>query len=127
MATIKLKDGKVILKDGKVSCECCCPCGGAVGDNDLTLTIHVTDHHGAGTVVTSPWFGTKVTSCDWVHPTAQAYVQWQCSISRWVCGEALGGAGGVFGYKKTSFASGPVGSYYSNADGTGTLMQTVTT
>jgi hypothetical protein len=23
MATIKLKDGKVILKDGKVSCECC--------------------------------------------------------------------------------------------------------
>lgn len=26
MATIKIQDGKVILKDGKVSCECCTLC-----------------------------------------------------------------------------------------------------
>ena len=72
MATIKLSDGKVVLKDGKVSCECC-EC--RPDEDDLEATYIVTTPFGTKTVTRTGDF-----SWDWIGP-----VSGLCSISiTWV-------------------------------------------
>ena len=44
---IRLKDGKVITKDGKVSCECCAPIGPiCIAPNGVSLSITLTELSG---------------------------------------------------------------------------------
>ena len=124
MTIKRTSEGKIITRDGKPSCTCCCPCGGLASANDLQLSIDVTSFHGIETLVESPWFGAKISACVWIHGSTQSNVQWVCATNMWVCAENTDG-GVVLGYRAAAFVDGPAGDYYDETDGTGTLMQTV--
>jgi hypothetical protein len=117
MATIKLKDGKVILKDGKVSCECCDPCAGLWGPGYDTHPLII--------FVSCPdpgnnYTGSRVLKCDWVRGDLFQYVQYLSASKRWKCTGTITGFT-VAAYKNGTFSDGPLG-VYSIAGGGGSLF-----
>jgi hypothetical protein len=117
MATIKLKDGKVILKDGKASCVCCDPCAGLWG---LGYDTHPNTVTVSGP--SSPNFtGTRVLKCDWVEGGVMQFVQYVSGSNRWHCHKRISGVP-TSAYKNGTFSDGPLGDYNLSGDGTSALF-----
>ena len=115
MPTINLSSsGKVLLKDGKVSCQCC-GCAGLWGPGHDTFPNSVTISP-LGRAVS------RISKCDWInggHDFVQFYQLATPPIWR-------GGSNSVQGYKVGVFSDGPLGDYRANADGSGAVIYTVT-
>lgn len=130
---ILIRDGKIVMRDGKIvtvtdaaDCECCDTCGGPWGPGYDTHPNEVTLNIGSGTG--SPFLMTRILKCDWLQAgNVFIFVQFQRNSDppTWRADAMVSLAVGP-GYKPDTFNEGPLGDYYSNPDGTGTLAYTVT-
>ena len=148
--------GKVFTQDGKPSCSCCgcyVDCAGLWGPGyDLFPTlVNAVNHSGEETISNEPflprwtrcYYSNYSTSTGGALPTSIIEVFYWSSFCKWAAhgrasdanyyggddGDidyASGDNGEAYGYKPGGFSSGPIGNYYSNTDGTGLLMFTVT-
>ena len=123
MATIALKDGKVIFKDGKASCSCClcnfppvCLNGyqnsGWTGTNDCNTSFE------------------NIPNCAPPIITNTFFIPSLCGGAKWallLTGTCLGNGGATNYYCKNDGIDSPIGTYYGyNYGGDGYLTFTVT-
>jgi hypothetical protein len=113
---------RVVTRDGKPSCTCCDTCIGLWGPGYDTHPNNIT-LYSFGSVTSDSLF--RYDKCGWLDASlARQQVQfwvpggWQ-AYSHTIGAETLG-------YKSGGINAGPLGNYYSNTDGTGSLLYTVT-
>lgn len=121
MAKIKLKDGKVILRDGKVSCTCC-DCSGPWGPG---YDVHPNTVQVSAPDPLNNYTATRVLKCDWVMGDLQRFVQYLYSENRWKCVSTITGFA-VAAYKNGTFSDGPRGGYTLGGLSSPTPLFTVT-
>ena len=135
MAILKRNaDGKIITRDGKPSCTCCCvtvDCYGLWGPGYDTLPGSVFVANLTGVVLVDEnvvhyrHLGGK---CHWHSPSHNSQVFFGNGCMWFaVAHNVTSPYGSWIGHKKGAFTDGPLGQYVSNPDGlTGTIYYTVT-
>lgn len=113
-------DGKILTKDGKISCTCCTPCcTGLASSTSWPNVIYVDD---IGTPANSGNTN-KIAACTWAAAATYPAAGWELiAAGGW---QALSTGSSATGYRAAGCTDGPLGNYYANTDGTGTLLYTL--
>jgi hypothetical protein len=107
---------KVVVKDGKVSCTCCCNCGGLASESEWPGTLRVQRE----TLLMTSSDTFKISACVWATPATYPAVFW--TGTEWQTHDFID-TGLLVGHRAAACSAGPIGQYFSMG---GMLLFTVT-